>query len=182
MQTPGSVAAGAALLDDDTALLVDFDRIVGHEMGIVVQDEQAGVNHGRAEQRDVVEHVLRLLDAGGGVDIAAEGGADALKPVQDALLREVLRAVEAHVLEEVSQTVLVRGLLDRAHVGRQVEFGPSFGSFIVQDIISQAIVQLSLADGRVVGKLRHFLGKQRGGAQENGSHRKKEFLHSRLNF
>ena len=178
MQTPGGVAAGTALLDDDPALLVDLGGIVGHEMGVIVQDQQAGINHALTDQRDVVEHVLGLLDAGGSIDIAAEGSTDALEPVQDAFLREILRAIEAHVLQEVGEAVLVRGLLDGADVGGQVEFRPSLRLFIVTDVIGQAIVQLPFADGGIIRKLRHLLGTQEKGSGQNGSKGKEDFLHS----
>ena len=179
MQTPGGVAAGTALLDDDPALLVDLGGIVGHEMGVIVQDQQAGIDHALTDQRDVVEHVLGLLDAGGSIDIAAEGGTDALEPVQDAFLREILRAIEAHVLQEVGETVLVRGLLDGADIGGQVEFRPSLRLFIVTDVIGQAIVQLPFADGGIIRKLRHLLGTQEKGSGQNGSKGKEDFLHSK---
>ena len=72
MHAPGGISAGTALLDDDSALLVDLLRIVEHEMGIVVKDEEAGVDHSLADERDIVEHVLGLLHAGRRIDVAAE--------------------------------------------------------------------------------------------------------------
>ena len=128
--------ARALLLQDDAALLVDLGRVAGHEVGVVVHDEQARIHHGVADERDVVEQVDGLLHAGGGVDVASKGGADAFQPVQDPLAGEVLGAVEAHMLQEVGQTVLVRGLLQGTDVGRQVELRPLGGLVIVADVIS----------------------------------------------
>ena len=153
-QTPGGVAARAALLDDDTALLVDFNGIVVDEVRVVTQDHQAGVNDRLAFDGDVVEHVLGFLEARRGVDVPAEFGADGTEVVQDALVGEVRRAVEAHVLEEVRETVLVRRFLNGADVGGQIELRPSFGNLVVADIIGKTVFQMAHADRRIVGKLR----------------------------
>ena len=126
-------------------------------MRVVAQDHEAGVHDGGTLDRDVVEHVLGLLEAGGGVDVRAELGADGTEVVQDGLVREVLRAVEAHVLEEVGETVLVRGFLDGAHVGGEIELGPSGGKLVVTDVIGQSVVQMADTDGRIVGEGGHRL-------------------------
>ncbi len=156
-RTPRGVAALAALLDDDTALLVDLGRVVVHEVGVVAQDHQAGVHDAGTFDRDVVEHVLGLFETGGGIDVRAEFSTDGTEVVQDGLVREVLRAVEAHVLEEVGETVLVRGFLDGAHIGSEVELGTSGGELVVADVIGQSVVQMAHTDGRIVGEGGHRL-------------------------
>ena len=145
-------------------------------MGIVVEDKEAGVDNGLADKRDVVQHVLGLLDAGGSIDIAAEGGADALKPVEDALAGEILGAVEAHVLEEVSQSVLVGLFLDSTYVGGEVELGTLLGLFVMTDVIGQAVLKFTRAHCRVVGKLLELLraGERKRG-DEQGSDKEKSF-------
>ena len=120
----------------------------------VSADEQAGIRHTGAHERDVAEHVNRLLHPCGSVHVAAEGGTDALQIVQDGFPREILRAVEAHMLQKVSQAVLVRGLLDGAYIGRQVEFGPLGGNGVVTDVIGKSVVQRPATDERVTRYLR----------------------------
>ncbi len=119
-------------------------------MRIVVEHEQTGVYDALAYHRYVVKHVCRLLDTGSRIDIVSEIGSYALKIFQKQLSREILGSVEAHVLEEVSQTVLVRGLLDCAHMRCKIKFRPLGRFVIVLDVISQAIVQLAYTDSLVV--------------------------------
>ena len=177
MQTPGGIAACAALLDDDSALLVDLLRVVGHEMGIIVKDEEAGVDDGLTDKRNVVQHVLGLLHSGGSIDIAAEGGADALEPVEDPLAGEILGTVEAHVLEEMCQTVLVRSLLDSTDIGGEIELCTLLRLVVMTDIVGKSVVKLALTDSRIVGKRLHLLRsckrhgrKQKGGKQNKSFH------------
>ena len=174
---PAGVAAGAAFLDDDSALGVNLLGVVEHVVGIVGQDHEAAVHHGFPLDRDVVEHILRLFKAGGGVDVAAELGTDGTQVVQNTLVGEVGRSVEAHVLQEVGQAVLGRILfLNGAHVGGQVEFGTALGELVVTDKIGETVVQLAHRVGIRDGNLRHLgnhglhllagglLGKRQGGA------------------
>ena len=57
----------------------------------------------------------------------------------------------------MGQTVLVRGLLDGAGIGGQIEFGTLRGFAVIPYVISKAIVQITDADGRVLRKGRQFL-------------------------
>ena len=169
--------AGTLLLQDNATLLVDLRRVAGHEVGVVVHDEDAGVHDGGTDQRDVVEQVDGLLHARGGVHVAAEGGADALQPVEDALAGEVLGAVETHMLEEVRQAVLVGQLLQGAHVGGQVELGPLGGFLVVTDVIGQAVVKLADAGLGVVGKLLQLLRISQSSSAEKRCCQDEEFFH-----
>ena len=154
---PGCVAAGAALLDDDTAFGVDFLGLVKHEVGIVSEDHEAAVHDALPLYGDVVEHILCFLEAGRGVDVAAELCSDGTEVVQDGLAGEVLGAVEAHVLQEVGQTVLLGVfLLDGTYVGGQVELCTAGRKLIVANVIGETVVQV--ADGHLLGvrKLGHL--------------------------
>ena len=122
-------------------------------MRIVVQDQKAGVHHRFPYQRNIIEHIGGLVNACGGVDIASERSPDALKPIQNALVREILRAVEAHVLKEVRETVLVRCLLNSSDIGGEIELSPAGRLVIVSDVIGQTVLQLSLFYGRVIRQL-----------------------------
>ena len=156
-RAPGGVAALAALLDDDTTLLVDFLGLVEDEMGVVAQDHQAGVHDGFALDGDIVQHVLGFLETGGGVDVPAEFRADGAEIVQDALVGEVRRSIEAHVLKEVREAVLVWGFLDGADVGGKIEFRPPRRKLVVADVIGKSVFQVSYADRRIVGEGGHRL-------------------------
>ena len=163
------------LLQDDAALVVDFDRIVGHEVGIVMHDEDAGVHDGRADKRNV-EQIDGLLDTRAGVDVSAEGSADALQPVEEILVGEVLGAVEAHVLQEVGQAVLVGLFQQGARVGGEIEFGTLSGFLIVADVVGQAVVELADAGCRVIGEL--LLRNSRESGQKGDRGEEDFFNHS----
>ena len=145
-----------------------------------MHNEDAGIHDAGTRQRNVVEHIDGLLHAGGRVDIAAEGSADALQPVQNALVREVLGPVEAHMLEEMGQAVLVRRLLDGAHIGGQIEFGPSCGLVVVTDVVGHAVFEFAYLCGRIIRQYRHLLGyagrcqsEKEGRYQEHLFHKRK---------
>ncbi len=116
-----------------------------------MHDEQAGVHDGGADQRNIVQHVLGFFDAGRGVHIAAEGGSDALQPVQDALAGEIFRPVEAHMFEEMGETLLIGCLVNGADIGGQIEFRPLFRFVIVADVVSHPVFQLSFPDSGIIG-------------------------------
>ena len=156
-RTPLRIPALAAFLDDDAALLVDFHGVIVDEMRVVAEDHQARVHDGGALDGDVVEHVLGFLEARGGVHVPAEFGADGTEIVQDALVGEMRGAVEAHMLQEMRETVLVGGLLDGADVGGEVEFRPAFRELVVADVVGEPVVQMAHADRRIVGEGGHHL-------------------------
>ena len=145
---PAGVAAGAALLDDNAPLGINLGGLVEHIVGIVCQDHQAGVHYGLPLHGDVVEHILGFLETGGCIDVAAEFGTDGAEVIQDGFTGEMLRTVEAHVLQEVSQAVLGGVFfLDGTYIGGEVEFCPSLGKFVVADKVSKTVVQMSYGVG-----------------------------------
>ena len=173
----GGVAL-ALLTYDDGTLEVDLLGGVGDVMGVLAEDEDAGVCHGGAFYRHVVQHVLRLLKTCGCIDVAAEFGAYALEIIQDALSGEALGAVEAHVLEEVGETVLVGGLVNAAGVGGEIEFRPALRELVVADIVSEAVLKLADADCGVVRKGLHHgipLGAEAQGRETCGDEYKQLF-------
>ena len=120
-------------------------------MRVVAKHHQAAVQHAFALDGNVVKHILGLLEAGGCIDVASEFGADALQPVQDALSGEVLRAVEAHVLEEVGQAVLVGSFQYCTRVRGKIKLYALCGQFVVTDVISETVIELANLDGRISG-------------------------------
>ena len=101
----------------------------------------------------------------------------------------MLGPIEAHVLQEVGKTVLVRRFLNGTYVGGQIELGPSLGQFVVADVIGETIVQMADAHLVRVGNLRHLgdvgfhllarglLGQGHQGRQGQQTQGKEEFLH-----
>ena len=125
-------------------------------MGIIVKDQQAGIHYPFPDKRNIVQHILSLVDAGRSIDIASEGGSDALEPVQQSLAWEILSAVEAHVLKEMGETILVRSFLDCTDVGSKVEFRPRSRFVVVPYVISQAVVKLAFPHCRIIRQLLHL--------------------------
>ena len=117
-----------------------------------MEDEKARVKDALPYYRDVVEHVLCLLEACRSVDVASELSSDALEPVEELLSREVFRTVEAHVLKEVCKTVLVVFLLEGSDVSGKIEFCPLSRLVVVADVIGHAVLKLSCSYCRVVWK------------------------------
>ena len=172
---------GSLLLNDHAPFLVYLDRVACHEMGVVMHNQQAGVHNACPRYRNVVEHICGLLYARGCVDVASEFRPYALQIVQYLLVRKVLGAVEAHVLEEVGETVLVRSLLDGAYICRQVELRPAFRPVVVPDIVGEPVVQLSFADGRIVRQLLDLrLLSEDNGCGEQRSDECKDTFHDKL--
>ena len=156
-RAPLRIPALSALLDDDAAFLVDLHGIVVDKVCIVAQDHQTRINDRRALDGNVVEHVLGFLEAGGGVHVPAEFGADGTEIVQDAFVGEMRGAVEAHVLQEMRETVLVGGFLDGAHIGGKVELRPALGELVVADVIGKSVFEMAHADRRIIGEGGHHL-------------------------
>ena len=121
-------------------------------MRIVMKHEKARVEDAFPYDRYVVEHVLSLLEACRCVDVSSELGSDALKPLEKALSREVFRSVEAHMLEEVSEAVLVIVLLECSDVSCKVELSPLCRLVVVADVISHTVFELACSYGRIVRK------------------------------
>ena len=61
----------------------------------------------------------------------------------------MLGSVEAHVLEEVGEAVLVGSLLDCTDIGGKIKLGTSFREFVVTDVVSESVVKLAHLYGRV---------------------------------
>ena len=169
MHPPVRRPAAAALFDYHSPFGIDFGRVVCHEVRIVMDNHQAGVDNALTHDRNIVKHICGLLDSGGCVDVVAEIRPYALEIVQQSLSREILGTVEAHVLEEVRETVLVRGFLDCTNMRCQIEFSPLCRLVIMFDVISQTIVELAYADSGVVRQqLLGIRGKREGHGKNCG--------------
>ena len=70
------------------------------------------------------------------------------------------------MFQKMGKTALVVFFQDRAYLLRNVEICLIFGKFIVTDVISQAVFQLTDTDVRVGWKRGHLLGKCGGDTTE----------------
>ena len=69
----------------------------------------------------------------------------------------MLRAVEAHVLQEVGKTVLGRVfLLDSSYVSCKIEFRAALGELIMADVVSKTILKMADCYFAGVGKFGHL--------------------------
>ena len=143
--------AQAPLLVDNATFLINLCRLQQQTVGPVVQDEQTGVNNALAGRRHVRDVIHRTVDSSVGVQVATELHTNRLAPLHNIVTLEVLRTVEAHMLQEVSQTTLVVILLNRTHALGDVKLCALFGPCIVANVIRQTVVQLANAHVGVCG-------------------------------
>ena len=73
------------------------------------------------------------------VDVGAELHADLLDVVDDVLLREPLRAVERHVLDEVREPALVVVLEHRAGVDREPQRRALLGLVVLHHVVGEPV-------------------------------------------
>ena len=135
-----------------SALVVDV--LVGKQeaVGPVVEYEEARVDGRRCRAYGYIIYIIYgLVDACVGIEVVAKLHADALAVFYHAVAGEVLCAVEAHVLKEVSQTALVLFFKNRAHTLCDVEVCLTLWLGVVAYVVRQTIVQLANANGLVYG-------------------------------
>ena len=87
----------------------------------------------------------------------------------------MLRAIEAHVLKEVSETALLVLFLDGTHTLCNVKLCPVFGPVVVTDVVSQSIGQFTDAYIRIDWYWRHL--RKRSDGRCNHQYDNKKFLH-----
>ena len=163
-----TVAHTPLLMDDATLLL---NLLVGKRQRVspIVEDKQTRVDNLLLLNRHVHYVVHRLISAGVCVQVHAKLNALRLQPRQNQLVREVFRAIETHVLKEVSQTILVLVFLHRTHLLGDMEVSLSFWIFIMAYIVRQSIRQFSDSNRRVRQLLRH-LRSDIGSKQQHRQH------------
>ena len=108
-----------------------------------MHDEQCGVNYALAIGGDITQTIDSLINAGIGVDIAAEVDTDGFEVLDDSFSGEVLRTIERHMLKEVRQSILVVLLEDSPHGLGYMEICALFRLLIMPDIVSQSVIQFS---------------------------------------
>ena len=125
---PGRVAL--AILGVDNALLrVDLLALQQKPSREVAQHGQPFAHGFRVGGRQV-ELIDRLAHARHRIGVRAEVHALRLEPLDERAGREVLAAVERHVLEEVSHALLVVALGEAPHVDVQAQVAALLGLFV----------------------------------------------------
>jgi hypothetical protein len=91
----------------------------------------------------------------------------------------MLGAVEAHMLEEVSQAVLVRGFLDGAHIGAKIKLDTLCRKLVMADVVGKAVFQLTYLDSGIPrkGPEHRIVLCGHTDCQEQGNEQRKETLH-----
>ena len=135
------------------AFFVDLFFLEEQSARPVCQNEETRIDV-VARHGNVVDVVDRFVGRGVGVQVLTEFHADAFAILDElAVVGEVLRPVESHVLEKVSQTALVVVLLNRSHLLGDVEIDLSFRFGVVPNVVGQPIGEFSLPNGVVGGEL-----------------------------
>ena len=160
--THHGTCAHTPLLVDHTTLFVDFLGIEGKTIRPVFQDEQTGVEGACACRRNIADTVNRLVNSGIGIEVRTKLYTDGTQILNQAVVWIVVRAIESHVFQEVSQASLVFILLNGTHTLCDVEVYSVLGITVVADVISKAIAQLANPyvlihwNGRHLHFLRHY--------------------------
>ena len=141
---------------DHVALFLNFFRGYGDAARPIAQYQYTRVKGRLALCADIGDVVHRTVDACIGVEAAAILHTDRLQIFSHRASGEVFRAIEGHVLQEVSQTLLRVILLDGTHTLGNVEVGLFLRGVVVTQIVRQAIIELADTDTVVNGNLRHL--------------------------
>ena len=111
-----------------------------------MQHEQSRVDNALACDGHVGHKVLCQIPRGEGVEVSTELNTDRLQILAELVIGVVLRAVECHMLEEVSQTLLVVTLLNSTYIVHDIELSQALGLLVVADVIGQSVRQHALAN------------------------------------
>ena len=144
----GRAVAQAFFGKDDAAFPVDGGRGDGEFARCFPEEHQGGVDGVVVGMRQV-ELVEGLLEVGGGVGVCAESQATALQGLDHLAFRNLLRAVESHVLKEVGETGLSVRLHQGAGVDAKAERGLARRRLLAADRVAHAVRQGAEDDVRV---------------------------------
>ena len=139
----GGTGTHAPFFVNDTTLLVNLLFFEQKSVRPVFQYKQTGIECSLTLGRNIANTIDRFIDTGIGIEVAAELHTQRAGVVDDAITLEIIRAIESHVLQEMSQTALVIVLLNTSHTLCNVEVGHILRPVVFTDVISQTIVQLS---------------------------------------
>ena len=128
-----------------------------------MKDKQARVYYIDIFSWYVADIIYRLVDTGICIQVRSELDTFCLTPRYDTesgfITREVFGSIESHVLQEVSQTTLLRFFKDGTYFLCDVEFYSFFRKCIVSNVIGKPVVQFTDADIFVHRQFLHGLCK-----------------------
>ena len=133
-------ATRTPFFEDDAALRIDLFVQKEQTAAPVVHDEERRIHDSCAVRRYIREAIDGLVDGGIGVDVSTEVHTHGLKIIDDAFAREMLGAVEGHMLQKMRQTILVILFEDSTNSLCDMELCALFGLFVMTDIIGQSVV------------------------------------------
>ncbi len=166
----------APLFDDHAAFLVHFDRRQRQPAGKVSERGQRLLDDFGFVARDV-EHVDRFVERCVGVDVGSQPRADRFEVRHQLTRLEVCAPVEGHVLDEMRETLLIVGLVDRPCTNRQAQRDAFGWTAVLTDEVFQAVRQRRGMDRgiereRVLWVERPRRGRRR--LREGGDHREEQ--------
>ena len=118
----------------------DLRRIEYLAVCPVLENRESLVDDARRVGRDR-QDVDGLVEARVRVEVRAEPHADRLEILDQVVLREMLRAVERRVLDEVREAELRRRLEHRAGVDDEAQLGALLRSAVLTDVVPDAVRQ-----------------------------------------
>ena len=117
------------------ALLFYFALLQRKPRRPVAQDKQAAVNGTGVRCRHIVDVIHRFIGRGIGVEVARKLNTVCPTPFYKVVALEMIRPVEGHMLEEMSQSALVVVFLNRPYFLCNVKVGAMFGPVVIPYII-----------------------------------------------
>ena len=102
----------------------------------VLKDQQTRVERSLTSCRHVTNTIDSLVDTGVSIQVTTELHTKWTGEFEERRVREMLWAIECHVLKEVCQTTLFVVFLNRTHTLRNVKVGYMLWPFIVKDVVS----------------------------------------------
>ena len=142
----------APFREHDAALPLDRLGIERRGLGPVLEHEHRAVEDARHVGRHA-QQVLRVVVARLRVRIRSDADAERRQELADPLLREVPRALEQHVLDEMRQALLVVVFEHRSGLDDQPELGAPRRLGILPHVIAQAVRQRADGDFGIDGHL-----------------------------
>ena len=134
------LVAQPQLVADHAALLDDVGLGDGGRVGPLGEHVEGGL-HGAFLGGHHVEFVDGLVVGRVGVDVRAELHAEAPQRLHDVVAGIVLGAVEHHVLEEVGDAEVRRGLVHGPGVHRQAQRQVAARLLVVAEVVGEAVVE-----------------------------------------
>ena len=121
-----------------------------------MQNKQTRVDGTSNLHIDIVDVIDSFVESRVGIEVLTELHTDALQVLLQTITREVFCAIEAHVLEEVSQSALVIIFLYGTYALGDVEIATLLGPLIMANVIRKAVLQFTHLDGWVKRNRRHL--------------------------